>query len=166
MTLEIERDDGTPLDAADLRATLTAESETDRNIVFICFKTDDRKAQGRDFEAAFEAELLVGFRADRGVCMWQAYGDDDAVTTGGTNEEAIIYGTHQIPFPPGSEIDAAAVIDAAEEFASTGARPTCVTWTSYQESIPFEDTGMSGEALDALFGRSGNAGSASPDTGC
>lgn len=38
------------------------------------------------------AELVVGFRGDRGVCLWQV--DDGAVTTGGGNDEVVLY-------PPG-----------------------------------------------------------------
>ncbi|MBB5152517.1 Imm1 family immunity protein [Saccharopolyspora phatthalungensis] len=136
MTTRLELDDGTSLDAADVRETLISQSTRDRAVVYLVHDN--------------EAELVVGFRGDRGVCLWES--DDGMVTTGGTNAETIIYGGNEIPFPPGSEIDAATVINAAEEFAVTGARPTGVDWTSYHEAMPVTETTMTPEALQALLG--------------
>ncbi|MGI8311901.1 Imm1 family immunity protein [Saccharopolyspora hattusasensis] len=144
MTLTMELDDQTRLDAADVRGALIAQQADDRVIVHLTH--DDGP------------ELVVGFRGDRGVCLWQ-HGDGE-VTTGGQNEEVIVYGWSEIPFPPGAEIDAATVIAAAEEFAATGARPTCVTWTDYHGAMPVEDTGVSPEMLQAMFGGTGE-----PDAG-
>ncbi len=120
MTFSVELDDGTPLDAVDLRATLNEQTATDRVIVHLIH--DD-------------AELLVGFRGDRGVCYWMTYSSDDAVTVGGTNAETIVYGANEIAFPPNSELDTATVLAAADEFAKTAKRPTGVGWTRYDTAV-------------------------------
>lgn len=143
MTLTIELEDETSLDATDVRAALVAQQSDDRVIVYL---THDNGA-----------ELVVGFSGDRGVCLWQA--DGGTVSTGGTNGDVNVYGWAGIPFPPGAEIDAASVLDAAEEFAATGKRPTCLSWTSYHGAMPVVDTGITPETLEAMFDVSGE-----PDT--
>lgn len=120
MTFSVELDDGTPLDAADLRATLNEQKATDRVIVHLIH--DD-------------AELLIGFRGDRGVCYWQTCSSDDAVSTGGTNAETVVYGANEIAFPPSSELDTATVIAAAVEFTETATRPTGLEWTRYDTAV-------------------------------
>ncbi|RKT86285.1 Immunity protein Imm1 [Saccharopolyspora antimicrobica] len=137
MTLTMELDDQTPLDATDVRAALVAQRADARVIVHL--KHDNGN------------ELLVGFRGDRGVCLWQPDEGDGEVTTGGSNEEVMVYGWAGVPFPPGSEIDGDTVIDAAEEFATTGARPTCVTWTDYHGAMPLEGSTITPEELQALL---------------
>ncbi|MGP4015865.1 Imm1 family immunity protein [Saccharopolyspora sp. 5N708] len=140
MTLAVELDDGTALGVEALRETVTRYSATDRVVLHL--------TQG-------EAQLTVGFRGEHGVCYWRERAAADLVSSGGDNVETIIYGLSEIAFPPGSEIEAAMVIDAAEEFASTGARPTCIVWSGYREATPLEDTGMSVAALQELLGTSG-----------
>ena len=136
MTLTMELDDETPLDATDVRVTLNEQRTTDHVVVYLVHPNG--------------AELAVGFRAGRGVCLWDLYGDA-AVTTGGTNGEPVVYGATEIPVPAGAEIGAASVIDAADEFAKTGARPTVVEWQPYGASaFPVEET-ISPEALHALL---------------
>lgn len=72
--------------------------------------------------------------------MWHPNEGDGEVATGGTNHEVTVcWGS----LPTGSEIDAATVIDAADEFAATGTRPTNVTWMDYHEAMqatPIEET--------------------------
>jgi immunity protein Imm1 of predicted polymorphic toxin system len=139
MTLTMELDDQTPLDATDVRAALTSQMSNDHVIVYLAHDNG--------------AELAVGFRAGRGVCLWDLCSDDAAVTTGGTNGEVIVYGASEIPVPAGAEIDATTVIDAAEEFAMTGTRPTGVQWQPYgAEAFPVEDSPITPEALQALLG--------------
>ncbi|WP_168587412.1 Imm1 family immunity protein [Saccharopolyspora sp. ASAGF58] len=134
----MELDDGTTVDVSNVWDTLTAYAATNRVVLHL--------AQG-------EAELAVGFRGERGACYWRGGDADDLVSSGGDNADVEVYGMNEIPFPPGSEIDAATVIDAADEFAATGARPTCVTWASYHEAMqaaPVEET-ITPEMLQALI---------------
>ncbi|MBB5155757.1 hypothetical protein BJ970_003291 [Saccharopolyspora phatthalungensis] len=121
----MELDDQTPLDAADVRATLTSQMSDEHVIVYLVHDNG--------------TELAIGFRDGRGVCLWQICGDDPAVTTGGTNDDVIVYGWSEIPVPAGAELDAETVIEAAEEFAKTGTRPTGVQWRPYGvEAFPLE----------------------------
>lgn len=137
MTLVVELDDVTPVDLSTIRETVTAHAVANRVVLHL--------TRG-------DAELVLGFRGERGACYWRR-GDHDLVSYGGDNTDVEVYGANEIPFPPGSEIDAAAVIDAADEFAATGARPTYVTWTSYHEAMqaaPEEPT-ITPEELRALL---------------
>ncbi|MCA1194230.1 Imm1 family immunity protein [Saccharopolyspora sp. 6V] len=100
------------------------------------------------------AELVIGFRGGRGACYWRHGESDDVVSTSGENTESEMYGANEIPFPPGAEIDAGTVVDAAEEFATTGVRPQCVRWTSYRaamQAVPEEGT-ITPELLRAVLG--------------
>ncbi|GAA4879946.1 Imm1 family immunity protein [Saccharopolyspora cebuensis] len=135
MTLSIELEDMTSLDATDVRSALASQQADERVVVHLVHDNG--------------SELIVGFRGDRGVCLWQL--DDGLVTTGGRNEGVEIYGWSEIPFPPGAEVDAAAVLDAAEEFAATGERPTCLSWTGYHDAMPLVDPAITPEALQALL---------------
>lgn len=143
MTVTMERDDQTPLDATNVRAALTAQRADERVIVHLTHGDGN--------------ELLVGLRADRGVCMWQPNEGDGEVTTGGDNGDVTVYGWAGVPFPPNSEIDPETVIDAADEFAATGARPTCVTWTDYHDAMPDTESTITPDELQVLL--------SGPDTG-
>lgn len=143
MTLVVELDDGTPVDVSTVRETLTAYATADRVVMHLT-------REG--------AALAVGFRGGRGACYWRRDDGDDLVSSGGDNADTEVYGASEIPFPPRSEIDAAAVIDASEEFAATGERPTCIQWASFQEAmqaLPIEET-ITPDALRALLDDSGN----------
>lgn len=134
--MKLELDDGTSLDASDVRAALIAHQNSDHAVIHMMHDNG--------------AKLTVGFRDGSGVCLWDLGNADGEVTAGSYNDETITYGWSQIPFPPGSEIDTASVIEAATEFAATGERPTCVTWTNYRDATPVTDTGLTPEMLQAI----------------
>lgn len=147
MTVTMELEDQTALDATDVRAALTAQMSADHVVVYLVHDNG--------------AELVVGFRGGRGVCLWDLCSDEAAVTSGGNNEDALMYGRAQIAVPPGSEVDAAAVLDAATEFVATGERPTVVEWQLYDEAeFPVAEPTITPEALQELLSKSGGPGSA------
>ena len=78
--------------------------------------------------AAGSAELLVGVHHDRGVLYWISYEDGDSVAIGGTNERPVPYGANEMLMPMFTELAINKVLDAVEQFVSTGRQPTCVTW--------------------------------------
>ena len=82
-----------------------------------------------------DAELIIGFRGDVGMCYWSTLSPGDAVTAGGDNAEPVLFGSYDILVPPGAEIPVALVLDAADQFARTGERPTCVQWVNYAEAF-------------------------------
>ncbi len=133
----MELDDRTPLDATNVRAALTTRTTDERVVVHLSHNNGN--------------ELLVGLRGDRGVCLWQSEDGDGDVTTGGHHREVTVYGWAGVPFPPASEINADTVINAAEECAVSGARPTSITWTDYHGAFPIEEPTITPEQLRALL---------------
>jgi hypothetical protein len=127
MTATVTLDDNTDVavaSAGDLRTVLTELRERTEDCRFPTVYLEDGDAQ-----------LIVGFsrQRDRGVLYWSASPDDaPQVPATGDNSNAEVYGRNEIAMPPCTEIPVTQVLDAAEQFAATGQRPTCVTWISYE----------------------------------
>lgn len=142
MMFTVELDDGTALGASTpeaVRAALHAHADTERVTVNLAHNDGP--------------ELIVGYREERGVCYFvPGEADEPLVSAGGTNTDTEVYGNAQIAFPPGAELDADTVTEAAVEFAASGSRPTCVQWRPYNPSaFPRTDGGITIDELHDLL---------------
>jgi hypothetical protein len=125
MIATVTLDDNTEMavaSAEDLRAVLAELRERKEDCRFPTVYLEDGDAQ-----------LIVGLsrQRDRGMLYWSASPDDaPQVPATGDSSNTEAYGRNEIAMPPYTEIPVAQVLDAAEQFAATGQRPTCVTWIS------------------------------------
>lgn len=120
--------------AADVGTEYPIASLTDLRRVLTELAEADRVQHPAVHLTVGDAELLVGVSGDRGVLYWISYDDGDAVATGGTNEQPVLYGANEMLMPTRTELPIDKILDATEEFATTGRRPTCVTWVGYADA--------------------------------
>lgn len=89
--------------------------------------------------AKFGPVLYVGFHLGLGALLYSGEDDPDgsfSLGDGPADDEPLLYMymSSDNEFPPNAEIPAALVRKAAHEFATTGHRPTCVEWQTWDRT--------------------------------
>lgn len=89
--------------------------------------------------------LDIGLAGERGAMYYAGDECPDGCFSAGataTNTDTVLYYfmTSDTEYPPGSELPAAIIRQAAHEFMATGARPSSIDWQPVPPPEPVDDT--------------------------